>query len=103
MPRCGDLSPRSDVHSYSVSGVDPIQCFPTKHFEKPRLTLQACNAEVLVGEERLVLFASSLVASGPDWVSGTTRTARNLPHPSEVVVDVIGHFLHHGSGEGNQP
>jgi hypothetical protein len=88
------------VRSYSVFGVDPIECFRTKHFKKPRLTLQACHVEVHVGDERLVLYASSLVVSGPDWVRGTTRTAPELPHPSEVMADVIGHFLHNGSRDG---
>lgn len=82
------------VRRASVFRADPVGCFHTKHFEKPRLTLQACHAEALLGDERLVIFASSWVLAGPDGVHGTTRT---LPggglRPSEITVDVVGHIL----------
>jgi hypothetical protein len=75
---------------YSVYGGDPIACFRTKHFKKPRLTLQVCHVEALVGDERVLLYATSLVVSGPDWVHGTTRTVPHVPHPSELEMDAIG-------------
>jgi hypothetical protein len=96
----GRLVASFGVQRYSVLGIDPIECFRTKHFDKPRLTLQACHAEALVGKERLILFVSSLVVSGPDWVHSTTRTALNVPHPSEITVDVIGHLLPDGGRAG---
>jgi hypothetical protein len=78
------------VKRYSIDGRGPIACFRTKHFKKPRLTLQACNAEALAGDERVLLYATSLVLSGPDWVHGTTRPVPHIPHPSELEMDAIG-------------
>jgi hypothetical protein len=78
------------VKRYSVFAGDPIACFRTKHFKKPRLTLQACHAEALEGDERVVLYATSLVVSGPDWVHGATRTVPRFPRPSELEMDAIG-------------
>ena len=80
------------VKRYSVYGDGPIACFRTRHFKKPRLTLQACQVEALVGDERIVLYATSLVVSGPNWVHGTTRTVPRIPHPSELMMDVLGHL-----------
>jgi hypothetical protein len=88
----GRLLASFGVKRYSVYGGDPVACFRTKHFKKPRLTLQACQVEALVGDERFVLYATSLVVSGPDWVRGTTRTVPHIPHPSELTMDVIGHL-----------
>lgn len=85
---------------YSLYGRDPTACFRARHFKTARLTFQACHGEGLIGDERLSLVARSLVASGPKGVHGTTRTVRLVPHPSEISVDVVGHFLHYGSGEG---
>jgi hypothetical protein len=99
----GRLVASFGVQPYSVYGVNPIECFRTKHFKKARLTLQACHAEALAGDERLVLFATSLVVSGPTWVHGTTPTVPTVPHPSEITLHVIGHFLHYGAREGEEP
>ncbi len=86
----GRLVASFGVKRYSVYGGDPIACFRTKHFNKPRLTLQACHAEALAGDERVVLYATSLVVSGPYWVRGTTRTLPDVPYPSELEMDAIG-------------
>lgn len=91
----GRLAASFRVKRYSVFGGDPIACFRTNHFKKPRLMLQICHAEALAGKERVVIYATSLVVSGPDWVHGTTRTLPSIPYPIELTVDAIGRLSGH--------
>lgn len=84
-------------------GIGPaVACFPPKHFAVPRLSLQACHANVIMGAERLTLFTKSLVLAGPTTARGTTRSRRGVLAGTELMVEVVGHFLHEGIREGEQ-
>jgi hypothetical protein len=90
------------VEPYSVyeatyhKPMSAIRCAPTHRLRKFGLSLQTCRGEALAGDERLALFANSIVLGGPTSARGATRTLPGWPAPSELNVYVIGHFLHEG-------
>jgi hypothetical protein len=93
------VNPYSVYHATWGGLVSAITCSPAHYLRKVRMSLQLCHGEVLAGDERLLVFAHSLLAGGPASPRGTTRTLPGWPRPTELTVYVEGHFLHYGTRE----
>jgi hypothetical protein len=73
-------------------GVPPIGCrTATLHIP---LSFQACDAEALIGDERLAVSVISAVQVIHGSPRQTTRSLKGYAHPVEVQVQDLGHDLH---------
>ncbi len=77
------------------NGVSPIEC-RTATLRIP-LSFQTCDAEALIGDERLTVSVHSAVLVIHGSLRPTTRSVKGLTHPAEIHVSIIGHFLHEGT------
>jgi hypothetical protein len=72
--------------------VSPIGC-RTAALRIP-LSFQTCDAEALIGDERLAFSVNSAVRVIHGSLRATTRSAKGFTDPAEIHVSVIGHYLH---------
>jgi hypothetical protein len=73
---------------------------PVTRFGVPRVRLDVCAANVIIGPERLTLFITSVVLAGPRGMTGTTRAVRGVARGTKIEANVVGHFVHNGAQEG---
>jgi hypothetical protein len=57
------------------------------------LSFQSCQAEGLIGHERLMVFASSTILVTHGSIRPTDRPAKGFTFPTEIQVAVLGHLL----------
>jgi hypothetical protein len=76
-------------------GVPPIDCVTASL--RVRLSFQSCDAEGLIGQERLRVAARSTILIAHASPRPTTRSAKGFTYPSEIYVSIIGHFVHEGT------
>jgi hypothetical protein len=77
------------------SGVPPIACRTASL--RVRLSFQGCDAEAIIGHERLRVSAKSAILVAHGSLRPTRRSAKGFAFPAEIHVYVIGHFLHEGT------
>jgi hypothetical protein len=77
------------------SGVPPIGCRTAS--VRFRLSFQSCDAEALIGPERLRVSVKSAVHVVHGSLRPTTRSVKGFAYPTEIHVFVIGHFLDTGA------
>jgi hypothetical protein len=80
--------------------VSAVECSTTRYMRKVRRSLQLCHGEALAGDERLSVSAHSILAGAPASPHGSTRALQGWGQPTELIVFVVGHFLHEGLREG---
>jgi hypothetical protein len=77
------------------SGVPPIVCRTASL--RVRLSFQGCDAEAIIGHERLRVSANSAILVAHGSLRPTRRSPKGFAFPAEIHVNVIGHFLHEGT------
>jgi hypothetical protein len=95
------------VHPYSAyeatyhDGFPVVSCMRYHVARKYRLGIQNCRAEALKGNERVLIFATSLVLPS---LEPTRRviSASGWRYPTEVEIYVVGHFEHEGIRPGEE-
>jgi hypothetical protein len=73
-------------------GVSPIDC-RTATLRIP-LSFQGCDAEGMIGDERLAVSVNSAVVVVHGSPRPTTRVVKGSTHPTELHVSVVGHYLY---------
>jgi len=81
------------------SGTPPIGCRTAGLRADPRvpLSFQSCDAEAIIGHERLRVSANSAILAAHGSLRPTRRTLKGFSFPAEIHIYVIGHFLHEGT------
>jgi hypothetical protein len=74
------------------SGVPPIVCRTASL--RVRLSFQGCDAEAIIGHERLRVSATSAILVAHGSLRPTRRSVKGFTHPVEIHVSIIGHYLH---------
>jgi hypothetical protein len=84
---------------YSVErekyGVPPVGCRTASL--RMLFSFQACEAEAMIGEERLRVSVLSAVKTVDGSPHPTTRAIKGFTHPSEIQVSILGHLLRRGT------
>jgi hypothetical protein len=75
-------------------GLPPIAC-RTATLRIP-LSFQECDADAMIGDERLTVSVISAVRVTHGSPQPTTRSLKGYAHPLEIYVHDLGHELHEG-------
>jgi hypothetical protein len=82
-------------------GVPVVQCSRLRTYPNRHIVLQLCQAEALMGHERLTILAKSFLSQSG---KPTRRVIREptWSYPTEVQIAVAGHFEHEGTRPGEE-
>jgi hypothetical protein len=82
-------------------GVPVVQCSRLRTYPNRHIALQLCQAEALMGHERLTILAKSFLSQSG---KPTRRVIREptWSYPTEVQIAVAGHFEHEGTRPGEE-